>query len=159
MRVTSRIAYLVLLQYLVQLIIFWYTPWSYRPDHLRWCGPCTILWYRGFIPPQLVPERHIFWCDTPSWPSPNSEAWVLDVFDKSKRHPSSRCKCCCRRSRLSEECMVLLRKEKDFSFLGSVSTWVSVKKCKRVLKRSIGDHQRRRGRKTSTFTARWSVLT
>jgi hypothetical protein len=43
--------------------------------------------------------------------------------------------------------MVLLRKENDFSFLGSVPTWVSVKKRKRVLKRSVDDHQRRKGLK------------
>jgi ribosomal protein L39E len=43
--------------------------------------------------------------------------------------------------------MVLLRKQKDFSFLGSVPTWVSVKKHKRVLKCSVGDHQRRKGSK------------
>ena len=59
-----------------------------------------------------------------------------------------------RRSRLSEECMVLLRRKKKISVLGSVPTWVSVKKRKGVLKRSVFDHQRRRGQKTSTFTAR-----
>jgi hypothetical protein len=67
---------------------------------------------------------------TSSSPSPNSKAWVLDVFDQSKRHLSSCCKRCYQRSRLSEECMVLLRKQKYFSFLGSVPTWVSVKKHK-----------------------------
>jgi hypothetical protein len=38
-----------------------------------------------------------------------------------------------------------LEKKKDFSFLESVPTWVSVKKRKRVLKRSVFNHQRRRG--------------
>jgi hypothetical protein len=39
------------------------------------------------------------------------------------------------------------RKEKDFSFLRSMPAWVSVKKRKCVLKRSIFDHQRRKGQK------------
>jgi hypothetical protein len=51
-----------------------------------------------------------------------------------------------------------LRKQKDFSFLESVPTWISVKKCKSwsvasLIIRGVGV------KKTSTFTARWSVPT
>jgi hypothetical protein len=50
-RVIGKVFYLVQLQYLVQPIILRCTPWFCEPGHLRWCGPYTILWYRGFIPP------------------------------------------------------------------------------------------------------------
>ena len=48
----------------------------------------------------------------------------------------------------------LKKKTKKISIPGSVPTWVSVKKRKGILKRSVFDHQRRRGQKTNTFTAR-----